>query len=193
VKKYCLLPACRAEHHHHLTPLHHRPLLDLRDILQVFLDPFQHIESQLAVCVLAATEPHRHLTLVTILQEPAQVTQLDVVVADIGPRPELDLLDLGLLLLLACLLFLILLFEDKLAIVHDPAYGRLRVGNDFHQIQAGVTRSAEGLLDTDYSNLLSVCANEPDLRGRDVSVQAIALVLFGDVLVPPADKTKTTR
>ena len=61
--------------------------------------PLQQPHAELLVRHLAAAEAQRHLGLVALLEEPDQVAQLDLVVALVGARPELDFLDLDLLLL----------------------------------------------------------------------------------------------
>jgi hypothetical protein len=57
------------------------------------------------------------------------------VVVDVGP--ELDLLDLDDLLLLASFVLLLLLLEPELAVVQDLADGGIGVRRDLHQVEPG--------------------------------------------------------
>jgi len=63
----------RPEHHDHLPSFHLWLLFDDTDLGQVVLDAPQQLQPQLAVSVLASPKAHRHLSLVALAQEPAQV------------------------------------------------------------------------------------------------------------------------
>src|SRR5690606_7317383 len=111
----------RRDHHDHLPAFQARPQLDHDVLAQVGLDPGGHLPAQLLVANLATAEADVDLDLLAILQEAAHVAQLDLVVALVGDRAELHFLDLDLLGLLLGLAGPFLLFELKLAEVHDLA------------------------------------------------------------------------
>src|SRR5262245_66239712 len=87
------------KHHHHLPALEARELLDHAYRVEVLLHPLQQALAELLVRHLAAAETQRHLGLVAILEELDQLPKLDLIVTLVGSGPELDFLDLDLLLL----------------------------------------------------------------------------------------------
>src|SRR5690606_1850609 len=103
----------RSDHHNHLPPFHERLLLDAAVFLQVVLDAFQQLGTELLVSHLAAAETKRDLRLVAVRQELDQVLQLDLVVTFLGAGSKLDLLDLNLLLLASRGLSLLVLLEHE--------------------------------------------------------------------------------
>src|SRR5690606_9565306 len=128
----------RGDQHHHLPALGAGPLLDDDVLAQVLLDPLRLRQAEFLVAHLTATEADGDLHLVPLLQEATHVAQLDLVVAFVRGRAELDFLDLDLLLLLLRRVGLLLLLEAVLAVVHDAADGRVGVGLDLDQIQTGL-------------------------------------------------------
>ena len=71
---------------------------------------------------------------------------LGVVVVLRDLRPELDLADVDLLLVLAGGLLLLVLLVLVLRVVQDPAHGRLGLGRHLDEVEVAVLRVAEGLL-----------------------------------------------
>src|SRR5690606_30075189 len=113
----------RRDHHDHLPALELRKLLDGAVLFQILLHAPEKLRPELLVGHLSPPEAQSDLRFVAVTQEPDQVTELDLIVALVRAGPELDLLDLRLLLLLACGLGFLVLLEHELAVVHDPAYG----------------------------------------------------------------------
>src|SRR3546814_7728449 len=89
-----------------------------------------------------------------LFQELAHLAQLDLVVAFIGDRAELDLLDLDLLGLLLGLVGLLLLVEPELAEVHDLADRRIGVGLDLDQVEPGLFGQLQGLRSEEHTSEL---------------------------------------
>ncbi len=75
-----------------------------------------------------AAEPHGHLGLVTSFQKLGQLAHLDVVVAYVGTRSKLDLLDGDLLLLALGVVPALAFVVEKFTVVHDPAHRRIGIG-----------------------------------------------------------------
>ena len=101
------LPSCpgasfpRRQHHRQPPALHFRILLDLGQLLQVPSRPVAGASPRGAWWRISRPpEPERHLRLVAVRQEPFQVAELRLVIGLLRSRPELDLLDLDLRLLL---------------------------------------------------------------------------------------------
>jgi hypothetical protein len=89
---------------------------------------------------LAAAEHDRHLDAVPAEQEALDVALLGVVVVLGDLRPELDLADRDLLLVLAGGLLLLGLLVLELRVVEDPADGRARVRSDLDEIEIALLR-----------------------------------------------------
>src|SRR6185437_15315661 len=90
-----LLP--RPDHHRHLAAFQARELLHHSTFDNVRLDAPGQRDAEFLMRHLAATEADVDLDLVAFRQKPLHVAQLDVVVAHVGSRAELQFLDLDLL------------------------------------------------------------------------------------------------
>src|ERR1700704_2208718 len=89
------------QNHHHLTAFETRILLDLRDLGDVALDLVQKLGADLLMGHFAAAIAQGDLDLVAFLEETLHGAHLHFVIVVVDHRPELDLLDLDHLLLLA--------------------------------------------------------------------------------------------
>src|SRR5438045_3421421 len=89
----------RRQHHHHLPAFELRKLLDHTDRIEVLPYPLEQALAELLVRHLAAAESQRDFRLVAFLEELDQLAELDLVIALVRSRTELDFLDLDLLLL----------------------------------------------------------------------------------------------
>src|ERR1700746_3661111 len=113
----CVL--CRAEQHHHVASVLERLRLDLPDLLDVVGEAEEQVAAPLRGGLLPAPEHDRDLHLRALVEESLDVSLLGVVVVDADLRPELDLLDRDLALMLAGLFRLLFLLVLVLAVVHD--------------------------------------------------------------------------
>jgi hypothetical protein len=125
----------RREHHDHVSAVLLRSGLDVPQLRDLRLEPTQEPVTQLRPTLLATAEHDRHLDLVAGLEEPHHVTLLGLVVVRIDLRPELHLLDDGLLLVtprfarLQCALVL------ELAEVHELADRWAGLRRDLDQVK----------------------------------------------------------
>ena len=110
-----------------------------------------------------------------MIEKSPQVSQLDLIVAIVGARPELDLLDLGLLLLAARGLSLLALLELELAVIHQPANGRVGVGGHLDDVEAPFLCFRQRFFHGDDPELGPVFGNQSELFGPDFAVYAITL------------------
>src|SRR5690606_19393249 len=124
-----------------------------------------------------APEAQRDLGLVAVFDEAAQIAQLDLVVAFIGPRPELDFLDLDDLLARARFLLAFLFLVLELAVVHQAADRRAGRGGDFNQIDVVLLGHGHGFGRADNAQLLAIHADQADFIDTDITVDAV--FLFG--------------
>ena len=178
-----LLLLLRRDHHHHQTALHARKLLDDRIINDIGGDLVNHRTPQFLVSHLATAEADRDLDLVAFLKEPAEIAQLDRVIADIRRRTELQLLDFLLFLLLLGRMRLLLRIELELAEIHDSADRRVTVRLDFDQIQACLLGHGQSLVARQNADLLSLCSNDANTRNTDFVVPAVRLAVDGDMRI----------
>ena len=121
----------------------------------------------------AATEAQRHLRLVAFLEELDQLAELDLVVALVGARAELDFLDLDLLLLELRLVRFLLLAVAELAVVHQLADRRHRERRDLHQVHVCLFGEPERFDHRLDAQLVTVFRYQSHLRGGDFPVDAL--------------------
>ena len=77
---------------------------------------------------------------------------------------QLDLLGLRGLLFFAGLFFFLYLVKAEFSVVHNAAYGRLRLRGDKDEIQVSVVRKLLSLLRADDTQRLSVLVYQTDAR-----------------------------
>ncbi|GAA3964628.1 hypothetical protein GCM10022231_26560 [Gordonia caeni] len=87
-------------------------------------------------------------------------------------RAELLLLDDGHLLITAGLALLLRRLVLELAVVHDLAHRRARVGRNLYQVQVGFVSQAKRIFNTHDAHLLSAGSDKPDLGDADALVYA---------------------
>src|SRR6267378_4353869 len=161
-----------AEHHCHVPPFEERLRLDQADLLDVVGEAHQQVASAIRMLALAAPEHDRDLDLRALVEEPRNVAFLGLVIVDPDLGPELDLLDVDLCLVLAGELRFLLELVPVLPVVHHPGNRRVCLGRDFDQIEVPLVRVLAGLVRRLDSELLSVLADQPDLRDADRIVDA---------------------
>src|SRR5690606_18799455 len=178
------------DHHDHEATFHARILLDDRLLGDFRGNLVDHGATEFLMSHFAAAKADRDLDLVALREKPPQVAHLDLVVADIGGRPELEFLDLDLLGLLPRRVRLLLLIELELAEIHDPANRRFGVRLDLDQIHARVLGQRECFIAAQDARLLPFGIDHPHLRGADFVVAAISLVFGGDTITLPAKRIR---
>ena len=171
--------SARRQDHHHLAPLHPGLRLDLGHLGGVLLDPVQQPGAELLVGHLAAAEAERDLDLVAFLEEALHRPHLHLIVVVVDHRPELDLLDLDDLLLLAGLGLLFLLLEPVFPVVQDLADRRHGVGRNLDQIETGLRGLAQCVCDGDGSEVGTVLVDQVNLANANVFIDALAVLLDG--------------
>src|SRR5918995_514818 len=110
------------------------------------------------------------LTLSAALEEAFDMAALGLVVVLGDLRPELDLADVDLLLVLARGLQLLVLLVLVLRVVQDAADGRLGVRRHLDEVEVAVHRLLQRFLRAHDPHLLAVLVDEPDLGNADAVV-----------------------
>ena len=135
-------------------------------------EPLQQPEPQLGAGLLATAEHDRDLDLVATLEEAHDVALLGLVVVGVDLRSELLLLDHGELLVAAGLPGLLRALVLELAVVHELADRRAGGGGDLDEVELGLLRQPQGVLDAHDADLLAVRADQADLGNADAVVDA---------------------
>ena len=165
------------QQHHHLPTFKSWKLFDDAVRLKVAANPLEQTDTELLVRHFPATVTQRYLRLVAFAEEPDQVSQLDLVVAIVGTRPEFDFLDLYLLELELGFVRALRLPVLELAEIHDPAHGGLGQRRDLDQVEFRRFRSCDCIRNGHDTELLTICTYQPDFGGVDLSVDPLCFVL----------------
>ena len=119
---------------------------------------------------LSPLEPDDNAHLIAARKELVGVIELRIEVIVSDNYGQLDLLGLHGLLFLAGFLFLLDLVEAEFAVVHNAAYGRLRLRSDKNEIQIFIVCKLFGLIRCDDTQRLSVLVDKTDARQIDTVV-----------------------
>src|SRR5690349_14507916 len=141
---------------------------------------------------LAAPEHDRDLDLRALVEEAHDVALLRVVVVNPDFRPELDLLDVDLRLVLARELRLLLLLVAVLPPVHDLRNRGIRLRGDLDEVEVLRVRVLERLARWLDAELLAALADQAHLRRPDRVVDAV-LGLRGHAVGRPGSSPRPQR
>ena len=119
---------------------------------------------------LSPLEPDDNAHLIAARKKLVGVIQLRIEVIVSDNYGQLDLFGLHRLLFFAGFLFLLYLVEAEFSVVHDTAYGRLRLRSDKNEIQIFVVCKLLGLIRRDDTERLSVLVYKSDARQIDIVV-----------------------
>jgi len=156
--------------HQHRVALHHRRLFDGGHIAHLLGDLLKKLPGNLLMGYLPATEAYSHSDLSPIGQKLPRLIHLDddIVISDLGP--DANLLDLDLLLGLACLTFPFSALVHELAIVQQPTNWRIGSRRHLDEIQTAVVSQTLRLSSGIDAQLLASLINQPDFLGADLII-----------------------
>src|SRR5690554_1975174 len=160
------------EHHRHVAPvlLGHR--LDEAELGDVVGETLQETHTHLGARLLATAEHDHDLDLVARLEEALDVALLGPVVVRVDLEAEPDLLESRVGLVPARLARLHVGLVLELAVVHELRDGGSSVRGDLDEIEVGLLREAQRVLDADDADLLAARSDEADLADADPLVDA---------------------
>src|SRR5579885_2128018 len=164
-----------------------RAELDDAFALDVLDETFEDLAAEVGARHLATAEEDGGFHLVSFVEKAQHVVLLRFVIVVVHVDAELDFLDHDLLLMLLSLAFLFFLLVEELAVVHDPANGRIGCGRDLYQVQvflAGHLERFEGRQDAD---LIAFVVNHPDFAGTYAVVGADKPFLDAALPTVPAE------
>lgn len=160
----------RPDNHDHVPAVLLRLRLDKAKLLDVYRKPLEQLVAEFWPRLLATAEHDRHLDLVSLPQEPLDMALLGAVVMRVDLRPDLDLLDDRLRLVLARLPGLESRLVLELAEVHELADRRPCRRGDFNEIKVRLLGQPESIGNRDNPDLLARWTYEPDFRYPDTVV-----------------------
>jgi hypothetical protein len=144
----------------------------------------QKVAPALGVGLLAAAEHDRHLDLVALLEKAGYMALFSVVIVGGDLRPQFDLTDVDLGLVLLGGLELLLLLVLVLRVVEQPGDRRLGSCGDFNQVEVSIASHLTGVVGGDDPDLLTVSANQPDLGYADTFVDTSGVPFRGTAVEP---------
>src|SRR5215211_1745546 len=150
------------ENHQHVPTVLLRGRLDEPVLVDVGSQLLQKVIAQLGSGLLTSSEHDRDLDLVARFEEADDVTLLGLVVVGVDLGPKLHFLDhcVGLMTsALACLLGVLVL---ELAVVHELGDWRSCHRRDLYQIQLGLSRKTQRVLDAYDADLLPRRSDKAD-------------------------------
>src|SRR3984957_19407691 len=164
------------QNHDDLAAFETRFLFDLGDLCGIAFHPVEQLVAELLVGHFAAAEPQRDLDLIAFFEESLDRAHLHLVVVIVDHRPQLDLLDLDDLLLLARLGGFLLRLIFVFAEIEDFADRRDRIRRDLDQIEPGLLRHGYGGADFRDALVGAVFVDELNLANADLLVDARTLL-----------------
>ena len=167
----------RRENHDHLAAFELGLMFDLRDVLKFFLHAVHQRRAELLMRHFTTAEAKGHLGLVAVVQEADEAAQLRLEVVFVRCRAELHFLHLDNLLLGLGFLGLFLFLVAELAVVHQTADRRNRLGGDFDEIDVGFFGHAKGFGGTNNTDLGAVDASQSDFGNSDLTIDPMLAIL----------------
>jgi hypothetical protein len=122
---------------------------------------------------LATPEAQGHFHLVAIVQETTQIAHLDLIIALVSGRPELDFLDLDDLLLCPCLVLTFLFLVLELSVIHQTGDRRAGLGGNLDEINVRFLGHLHGLAQRHDADRLVIDTNQSQFRDSDFAVDAV--------------------
>ena len=163
-------PFVRREHHHHVAAVEAALGLDPSRPVGLLGDLVQDPLAEFGVEHFAASEHDRDLHLVSLVEEPQDLTGLgvEVALADLGA--VLHLLDAHAGGLAPGLLGPLRRIEFELAVVHDAAHRRIGLGGHLDEVEIRLPGDRQRLREGFDAQLLAVGCHQAHLTGTDLVV-----------------------
>lgn len=157
-----------------MVAFHFRLLLYLEFSGQLLRYPLEHLHAEFGMDNLASPEEHNDFCLVTLIDKPVDIPDLQCKVMFIYLGPNLDFLDIDGFSLRMFFAQLIAVFSE----IKYLADRRGCAGRYFNQIKVSLLRERQTFSHRHNAQLLAVMINEPDLLRPDLLVHAD---VFADV------------
>ena len=140
-----LLGGLGSQEHDHLAAVQFSGTFDIRLFGASVGKTLHDIIAVLGMSHLTSSKTDGNLDLIAVRQELFRVLELGVKVMSIDIQGELNLLDLDGMLVFSRLFFTLRLFKAILAVVHDLADRRLRLGSYLDEVEILFVRDMLGV------------------------------------------------
>ena len=140
------------------------------------------MRTKFLVCHLPTTEADGHLRFVTGRQKANQIFELGLIIALFRPGTKFYFLYMYDLLLLSRLVLLLVLLEQVLSIVHNPADRRIGCRRNLDQVEISVVSQIYRLFQRHYAGLGTIGPDNPNFRCGYLIVAAYSFGR-GDILL----------
>lgn len=136
--------------------------LDPSNLLKMLDDFLHHFVTLFHMSHFPASKLHRKLNLMPLFKKLDGLIQFDLPVMVVDFRADSDFFERNYMLFFLAFLGLAFLLIQKLAVIHNPAYRRIRRRRHFHQVQTCFPRAFAGFFNRNNTDLLIVFVNQPN-------------------------------
>ncbi len=166
-----------------MTSFHFGGFFDHHMIFDRVGKALHHFQTDFGVTHLTAAETNRNFHLVAAFHKADGMTHLGLKIGDIGVESEAHLFDFHDTLIFARFFFALGLLETILAVIHDAANGRLRIGSNLDQVEIALVGELLRIARRHNAELFAVVTDHADFRVADLLID---LRFFrSDVNTPP--------
>jgi hypothetical protein len=167
----------RRENYHDAAALHRRVLLELGNVLQLFGEPLDELETFIDVGIFATAEDDREDHLIFTCQEFLGSVDLrhEVVIANFRAEPKLFVLTVVRVAFVLALLLLVFEFAE----IHDSANGWFFLRGNFHQVHTDFAGLLQGLDGFDHAEQGTILSDDANRRNADLLVDPLAFLSEG--------------
>ena len=169
----------RSDYHSHETPRHSRRHLHHSDFSHLFGNPLHQPEAEFWMGDLSTTEHDGHFNLVALLKKPQGVSDFDLKVVILSLGSHLDFFDIDTRRLLLGLCGTLARLVLVLAVIHDAADRRVRVGRNLHEIEPSLFRCKQSLADAHNTKHFPCVDDDTDFLGSNGAIDARFLLSYG--------------
>ena len=170
--------------HVHGVSFHARPELYNSFVAHFFHQPVKNFPAKVLVGHFASAEAQAGFYFVALSQEAEYMISLGDVIMLVHVHAELNFLQDDLLLVLLGRAFLFFILVEELAVIHDAAHWRHRVGRNLYQVKVlfpGPFGSIEGSHD---AQLVAIGINHANLPRADAVIHANKALVDSILLLP---------
>lgn len=156
--------------HDQVAAFHLRRPLGLGNIGKLLDHSFHDGVAEFLMHHLAATKRQGDFYLIALLDESARMLRLELKIMLFDLRAKANFFDVDNGLFFSAVLFLFALLIPELAVIDNPANGRLGIRRNFHQIESRGIGARHRFLNRHDADLLTICCNEPYFRNPDLMI-----------------------
>lgn len=119
-----------------------------------------------------------HFYFVSFIQEPQRISHLELEIVLFDLRLHLDFLEVDDFLILPGRVLSFALLILKFSKIHHPAYRRIGLRRNFHQVHPGINGLLKRIIYAQNANLAAFCIDDSDLRNVNLFVHPRSVVML---------------